>query len=468
MTILAAPITVKAKDSSKMYGQAITLDPARFTISSGALQFSESIASVTLTSTGIPAPAPAGAHPIVPSNAVAGPGTNLSNYNISYSNGTLNIGKAPLLVTARDTSRFYGYPEPVFKAVYTGFVNGQTFATSGITGSPSLTTTALQSSTVGTFPIYAAAGSLTSNNYTFNFANGVLSVNKAPLTVKADDKVIFVGDNQPAYTGTITGLRNGDAATYSYSAPTYANVAGTYPIVPLQVSFLKAANYNISVVNGTLYVNPKGAGAKKLRPYLDCVEELVNPPAANRKYIAHFFCENNNTTPVYVAIGSDNKLTSLGSFDGSGQPMVFMPGITSFNVPFDGTKLIWELRTFETNKKTSVASDASSTSNKCNNVYTTSPRGGVSAESEIIASQNLSIYPNPAKGSVMITGNSISAEKFVEVFDATGRKYNVKTIGTTPGRSIELDLSPLAEGVYFIKVKTQQGIQTLRILKVKP
>ena len=469
MTILAAPITVKAKDSSKLFGQAVSLDSTRFSISSGALQFGESIASVTLNSAGTSATAPAGAYPIVPSAAVASAGTNLSNYNISYSNGTLNVGKVQLLVKAMDTSRIYGYPNPAFTASYSGFVNGETIATSGITGSPLLTTTAVPSSVTGTYPINASAGSLTSTNYTFSFSGGVLTINKAPLTVKADDKVIFAGDNPPAYTGTITGLRNGDLATYSYAAPTYSGSAGLYPIVPTQTSFPKAANYAITVINGTLYVNPKGAGAKKLRPYLDCVEEVVNPPAPNRQFIAHFYCENTNSTPVYVPIGNDNKLTSLGSFDGSGQPIIFMPGTTSFNVPFDGLKLTWELRTYETNKKTSVASDASSTSNKCNNVFTTSARSGAAGvENEVLTSQNLSVYPNPTKGSIKITGPSVFFDKSVEVFDATGRKYSVRTTGMIQGRSIEVDLSSLAEGVYFIKVKTLQGIQTVRILKTKP
>ena len=46
------------------------------------------VTSVTLTSPGVPASAPAGSYPIVPSNAV---GSGLANYTISSVNGTLKV-----------------------------------------------------------------------------------------------------------------------------------------------------------------------------------------------------------------------------------------------------------------------------------------------------------------------------------------------------------------------------------------
>lgn len=50
-----------------------------------------------------------------------------------------------------------------------------TLATS-VTGSPNLTTTALTTSPVGSYPITAAAGSLAASNYTFSFVNSTLTV----------------------------------------------------------------------------------------------------------------------------------------------------------------------------------------------------------------------------------------------------------------------------------------------------
>ena len=49
----------------------------------------------------------------------------------------------------------------------TGFVGGETLATSGVTGSPALSTTT--TNVVGTYPITAALGTLSAANYSFSF-----------------------------------------------------------------------------------------------------------------------------------------------------------------------------------------------------------------------------------------------------------------------------------------------------------
>jgi hypothetical protein len=469
LTILPAPITLKAKDTAKLYGESLQLDQTRFTITSGTLQFEDSITSVTLQSAGAAPVANAGSYAIIPSAAVGYLQTNVANYAITYANGQLTVGKVPVLVKADNASRIYGTANPTFAATYSGFVNGQTFASSGIAGAPSLTTTATISSVQGEYPIAAALGTLSSTSYSFRFTNGILTVTPAPLTVKADDQVIFQGDPLPAsFTGTITGLKNGDVANYSYAVSGYTGAAGVYPIVPTLVYFTKANNYTITVLNGNLYVNPKGANAKKLRPYLDCVEEVPGAPA-NRRYIAHFFCENTNATPVYVPIGIDNKITSRGSFDASGQPVLFMPGTSRFDIPFDGAQLSWELRTYETNKKTSIAGVASSSSNKCNFNYTTSTRqGGVSINTEPLIEMNerVELYPNPVKNRVLVKSpySSIN-DKSLMLFDAAGRNYPVKVSKRVSEKQVELDLSSLVSGIYFLKMTVPDGYKTLRIIK---
>ncbi len=467
LQILPAPLTVKAKDSSKLYGQSIQLDSTRFLITSGSLQFNDSIDHVMLQSNGTSASAGAGNYPIIPSGAVGYGETEMSNYNITYVNGNLSVGKLLLTVQALDTSRTYGSSNPVFKASYSGFANGETLSTSGITGSPSLTSTATVGSVVGTYPITATLGSLASSNYNFSFVNGLLTINKAQLTVKADDKVIFQGDQLPNFTGTITGLKNGDAASYNYTVTGYTGSAGLYPIVPVQVSFAKINNYQVTLINGTLYVNPKGAGAKKLRPYLDCVEEVLNPSSPSRRYVAHFYCENTNATPVYVPVGVDNRINSTGSFDASQQPVLFQSGTTRFDVPFDGVSLTWELRTYETNKKTSVASTASTGSNKCNGTYTTSAKGVVMPQpSATDISPEVRVYPNPVKNKVLVKTNSgLLNERSILLLDAIGKFYQVRILSRMSGQSVELDLSGLQPGVYFIRVMVSGELKTMRVIK---
>src|SRR5207249_5657946 len=91
---------------------------------------------------------------------------------------------------ADDTSREYGAANGSLSATISGFKNLETLATSGVTGSPSCTTTRTASSPVnGTtgYPITCTLGSLAANNYDFHFTAGKLTVTKATLEVTADD-----------------------------------------------------------------------------------------------------------------------------------------------------------------------------------------------------------------------------------------------------------------------------------------
>lgn len=81
-----APVSIKATDQEKEYGTAIDLGTAKFV--SGNLVAGDTITSVSLYSTGAAANAKVGAYAIVPSNAA---GAGLSNYAITYENGTLTV-----------------------------------------------------------------------------------------------------------------------------------------------------------------------------------------------------------------------------------------------------------------------------------------------------------------------------------------------------------------------------------------
>jgi hypothetical protein len=108
------------------------------------------------------------------------------------------VSKAGLTVTANNVSRAYGFANPTLTASYTGFVNGDTPATA-LTGSPSLTTTAVASSLPASYPITVSQGTLTAANYTFTFVNGTLTVTftgSVPASGTACNG---------AYTGTFQG-----------------------------------------------------------------------------------------------------------------------------------------------------------------------------------------------------------------------------------------------------------------------
>jgi hypothetical protein len=90
---------------------------------------------------------------------------------------TITVTKAPLTVTADDKSRLFGAANPPLTATLSGFVLGQTLATSGVTGTASCTTTARVYSAGGDYPITCTVGTLTAVNYSFaTFVPGTLTV----------------------------------------------------------------------------------------------------------------------------------------------------------------------------------------------------------------------------------------------------------------------------------------------------
>ena len=105
-------------------------------------------------------------------------GTSSNNYQLATATvtTTASITKSPLTVSAENKFRVVGQANPLFTASYLGLVNGETFATSGITGNPALSTIASNSSPAGHYAIVATNGSLNSGNYAFTMVNGVLSV----------------------------------------------------------------------------------------------------------------------------------------------------------------------------------------------------------------------------------------------------------------------------------------------------
>ena len=125
-----------------------------------------------------------------------------ANYAFNFINGDMTIGKATVTITADDKRRLFGEANPDFTAAYTGFVNGESLASSGISGAPEMYSYANPASTVGNYDIFAGTGSLSSSNYKFNFVSGVLTVGKTLLTITADNKSKLYGQANPALTIT--------------------------------------------------------------------------------------------------------------------------------------------------------------------------------------------------------------------------------------------------------------------------
>jgi len=175
VTVDADPTTAAADAFTKFYGQANPAFGVRYAgFVNGDL--AAGLGGSLSFATAAAAASPVGSYSVTASGLTSG------NYSITYQAGTLTVNKAMLTVTADNQARIYSYANPSFIAGYTGFQNGETLATSGVTGVPALATPATSTSPVGSYPIATALGSLAAGNYAFAFADGTLTVNKASTT----------------------------------------------------------------------------------------------------------------------------------------------------------------------------------------------------------------------------------------------------------------------------------------------
>jgi hypothetical protein len=243
--ITKAPLSVKANDASREYGEP---NPD-FTGEITGVKNGDAV-SATYSAAATPS-SNVGSYPIVPE--VVATAAVLANYQTPVlTNGTLQVTKAPLLVKADDNSREYGAANPEFTGEVTGLKNGDEVTAS-------FSTSADEKSGVGPYKIVARADATDAvlANYEVELIDGTLTVTKAPLSVNANDATRLLGADNPAFTGQVTGIKNGDAITASYSTTaTKASPVGVYDIVPSLVDTEPGvlANYEVTLTNGKLTI----------------------------------------------------------------------------------------------------------------------------------------------------------------------------------------------------------------------
>ncbi|MEY4385506.1 MAG: hypothetical protein RLY20_789 [Verrucomicrobiota bacterium] len=250
LTVSAASLLIAAGDTNKVYGTA--LSPTGFSVA--GLLNGDSVTNVSLASSGSASGAPVGGYSIEPGAAL---GIGLTNYTIGYSNGTLTVSAASLLITAGNTNKVYG--ATIIPAIYS--VSGLQNA-DGVTSLILTCSGSASNATIGEYSIIpSAAQGVGLTNYTVNYGNGILTVVASALTVTPDNTNKVYGATHSfagtEFTITSGALFNGDTLTNvllsSLGAPGAATV-GDYPIVAHSASGVGLSNYNVAYQPGTLSV----------------------------------------------------------------------------------------------------------------------------------------------------------------------------------------------------------------------
>lgn len=116
-----------------------------------------------------------------------------------------------------------------------------------------------------------------------------------------------------------------------------------------------------------------------------------------------------------------------------------------------------QIRSFDVKENSSSASDASSTSNKCNSGSRILYTGGDESEVPVI-------YPNPTAGQLHLELKGVELEPgMVQCMDLTGRKY--LTPVSKQGTGLSIQAAGLAPGLYLIRLNIGSEEYLLRFIK---
>src|SRR5207253_38444 len=268
LSVTKRALVISAADKTKVYGDA---NPT-FTGSISGVQNGD---AVTLSfSTGADATSGVGSYAIVPH--ANGTDAVLANYDVQPTNGSLSVTKRALVISAADKTKVYGDANPTFTGSISGVQNGDAVTLSFSTGADA-------TSGVGSYAIVPHANGTDAvlANYDVQPTNGSLSVTKRALVISAADKTKVYGDANPTFTGSISGVQNGDAVTLSFSTGADATSGvGSYAIVPLaNATAAVLANYQTpAITNGMLTVTKaplSASAADKSKVYGDANPALT-------------------------------------------------------------------------------------------------------------------------------------------------------------------------------------------------
>jgi hypothetical protein len=267
LTITARPVTVTADSKSKVYGDP---DPAlTWQITAGNLVYEDAFTGSLTRVFG---------EDVGPYAIQQGSLALSGNYALTYIGDDLTITVRQLTIKANDMNKKYGEDDPTFDVQYINLAPWDTSA-----NVQNLIISRLPGEMVGAYAIIPSGA--TAENYSVVFSNGVLTIERRPLTITADSQSKGYGASDPllGYAITSGSLLAGDQLTGMLAREPGENV-GTYAI--LQHTLTAGDQYQIEYVSADFVINP----------YAE--------PAANGS-VRNGFTEDNGGDISYVAESDD-------------------------------------------------------------------------------------------------------------------------------------------------------------------
>ncbi len=227
-----------------------------------------------------------------------------ASYDITYANGTLEVTKKAITITAdSDTKVYDGTPLAKDNYTSTALATGDSIESVTVTGSQ--TFVGSSDNVPSAVKIVNADGEDITANYEITYASGTLEVTRKAVTVTADSDVkVYDGTALMKDSYTSTALATGDSIE-SATVVGSQTVVGSSDNVPSAAKIVNAdgedvtASYEITYANGTLEVTK--------RPL------TITAKSATRQYNAMLLEEAGYTNTALAVGDAIESVTVIGS-----------------------------------------------------------------------------------------------------------------------------------------------------------
>ncbi|AXY74385.1 hypothetical protein D3H65_10525 [Paraflavitalea soli] len=411
LTVNPAPLTITAENKEKVQGDPL---PAFTIIYDGFVNGDDAgdLTTPPIASTTATASSGAGDYPITISGATA------TNYTITHVPGNLKVTASrqqQTIALGPLVPKTYGDADFAPATASSGL---QVFYTSDNPAVATVVNNKIHIVGAGTAMIKASQPGDINYEAAVDVSE-LLTVKKASLIIKAENKSRLFGQPNPELTIAYTGFVNNESKTTLTTQPTISTTAiassqpGNYPI---KVEGAAAANYDITYENGTLTVNPLPAqtitfDALPVKRYGD--GDFVTAATASSGLAVSYSSSN---TSVATVVNGMIHITGAGTTNITAS----QPG-NAFNAP--APDVIRTLTVQKANLEIRVA-DTVKMEGQRNPDLEIKYNGFVNGE-------NVSNLITPAVVSTTATTNSVAGKYPILVTGATSNNYAIAQLSAT-------------------------------------
>ena len=178
--------------------------------------------------------------------------------------------------------------------------------------------------------------------------------------------------------------------------------------------------------------------------------------------LLRFEYQNNLAVPVYIPLGSKNKLKGNAYYIGE-PPVVFEPGVHTFDVYTDGGGLQWEVKTDACNSASKSANG--SNANPCDN-SPGRPAPGSGTFSAIGSTEwSVVLFPNPARSGAWLQASNAESPVKVEIYTGLGRLLSSNIYPELGSEKVYFDVSDYPSGLLLFRVSCGEESRVVKLMK---